>query len=493
VLAVLLSSLLLIAALPASAAAQVRHEVFLPKTEHELNVYRVSGAEPGKTIMIIGGIQGDEPGSYLTADLYADIHLRKGNLIVVPRANLYSILLNSRNGATGDMNRKFDNESTKSTHLEEEIVSILKHLIAESDCLLNLHEGSGFYAPTWISDQENPDKFGQSIIYDAENYEIPGKKQPIHLGQLAQRVVEQVNQSIPEPRYQFRANNHNTISDESSHKEQRKSATFYALTREHIPAFGVETSKEIDSLETKIRLHKLVINTFMAELGIVLDAPGVSLEKPQLNYLLLKVNSNNPVALPNGATLNVTPGDEITVTDIIANYPRGLIADIENFGTKNDTNIPFRVTRTTRIIVRKDAEECGQIVLVPQPQDGATRLQEAAVPIEKLRAEQLLINVDDQIVALAAGQTIKIAKGKRLILQGVRTNIPEMDEKVIVNFKGFAPPKKTNKGNDLHLPIYTDQDLWTRYSKNKQGRLYPIVVSHQNKTIGEFWVEIDTP
>lgn len=61
--------------------AQIIHEVFLPNTDHELNVYRIFGDQPGKTIMLIGGIQGDEPGSYLTADLYADIHLKKGNLI----------------------------------------------------------------------------------------------------------------------------------------------------------------------------------------------------------------------------------------------------------------------------------------------------------------------------------------------------------------------------------------------------------------------------
>jgi predicted deacylase len=90
-----------------SAMAQIIHEVFLPNTDHELNVYRIFGEEPGKTIMLIGGIQGDEPGSYLTADLYADIHLKKGNLIVVPRANFYSILLSRREGLTGDMNRKF--------------------------------------------------------------------------------------------------------------------------------------------------------------------------------------------------------------------------------------------------------------------------------------------------------------------------------------------------------------------------------------------------
>jgi len=91
----------------------MREEVFLAHTDHELHVYRISGEQPGKTMMIIGGIQGDEPSGYITADIYADIHLRKGNLIVVPRANFYSILLNRRNGETGDMNRKFSPNPAK--------------------------------------------------------------------------------------------------------------------------------------------------------------------------------------------------------------------------------------------------------------------------------------------------------------------------------------------------------------------------------------------
>jgi len=80
--------------------------------------------------MIIGGIQGDEPGSYMTADLYADIHLKKGNLIVVPRANFYSILLNQREGLTGDMNRKFGINDDVKKSLDREVVIVLKRLIA---------------------------------------------------------------------------------------------------------------------------------------------------------------------------------------------------------------------------------------------------------------------------------------------------------------------------------------------------------------------------
>ena len=108
---------------------QSLHDVYLANTEHELHVYRIFGKEPGKTIMIIGGIQGDEPGGYLTADLYADISLKKGDLIVVPRANFYSILLNQRDGMTGDMNRKFSETSDAAKNMEQEIVTILKKLI----------------------------------------------------------------------------------------------------------------------------------------------------------------------------------------------------------------------------------------------------------------------------------------------------------------------------------------------------------------------------
>jgi len=485
-----LGSILLpaIAGLVDSAAAQILHEVFLPNTEHELNVYRVLGEEPGKTIMIIGGIQGDEPGGYMTADLYADIHLKKGNLIVVPRANFYSILLNRRDGLTGDMNRKFGTEGgDKKTNLEEEVVTVLKHLIAESDCLLNLHEGSGFYSPEWISNIENQARFGQSIIYDTRTYNIPGSNRTIELEELARKITDKVNPLISTTRYRFKLNNHDTLADNTPHREQRKSATFYALTQAHIPAFGVETSKSIKSLETKIKLHKKVINAFMSEFGVIIDEPRIKTEKPRMNYLLVRVNNGYPFALPHGAELKLKPGDDVVITDVIANYQRGLVADIEGLGTRNDTNIPFRISKSTRVIARKDSQPCGWIDLALEPVVGDDK---ATATQGDLRAEQLVINVQDEIKTVAEGQTLAVAKGTRLILQGIRTNIAALDPEVSINFKGFAPPKNINDGNDLYFPIYTDKDLWARYSENKKGKRYPIVATYNDKQVGRFWVEL---
>ena len=130
-----------------SAIAQKRtYTVFFEGEDNELHVYKINGTEPGKTLMIVGGIQGDEAAGFLAADRYADISLKKGNLIVVPRANFPSILKRERK-INEDMNRKFSGDDAG--NYEARVVEVLKKLIKESNCLLNLHEGSGIFSEKW--------------------------------------------------------------------------------------------------------------------------------------------------------------------------------------------------------------------------------------------------------------------------------------------------------------------------------------------------------
>ena len=42
--------------------AKREHLVHFPNTVYELNIYKIYGKQPGKTLMLIGGIQGNEPG-----------------------------------------------------------------------------------------------------------------------------------------------------------------------------------------------------------------------------------------------------------------------------------------------------------------------------------------------------------------------------------------------------------------------------------------------
>ena len=320
---------------PGAADAETQTITYLENSHHELTIYSITGREPGATMMIIGGIQGDEPGGYLSADLYADIILEKGNLIVVPRANFNSIRKNER-GVNGDMNRRFSEQTAGSQDAELHIVEILKSLIAQSDVLLNLHDGSGFFSPTYISDERNPARFGQSIIADAATYLTPDSTL-LDLEGHVSRVIEQVNRNIKDEDHLFHFNNHNTLSAETTHEEQRKSATFYALTEVGIPAFGIETSKSISPVSTKVKYQTLVINAFMAEFGIIPEHPSVSLPEPELDYLVLEiVGEKNHFAVKNGETLTVPTGSSVHVTDIVANYHRGLSIDIGGYGDEND-------------------------------------------------------------------------------------------------------------------------------------------------------------
>jgi len=459
------------------------HQVFFADTPDELNVYRVHGQADGKTLMIIGGIQGDEPGGFLSADLYADINLAKGNLIVVPRANFYSIILRHR-GPDGDMNRQFADQVTAKRHAK--IINVLKGLIAESDLLLNLHEGSGFYRPTWEGPMANPMRFGQSIIADADRYTTPDG-QVIELQAIAERVLQRVNPLIKQEKLRFLFNNHRTLSRDSRHKEQRRSATYYALTQRHIPAFGVETSKSLPDVAQKIGLHKLVINAFMEDMGIAPMNPGVYAGEPTLRYLVVGVNDQLPVVVSPGDVLRVNAGDRVNVMHIEADCERGLSCDILGLGSVNDMRQAFAVNKNTKIVVRKDHQEIGRISL----------LVETAEPkAVALRAKRLyfLVQTQDERRLLAAGETLRLVRGDKLQIVDLISNLDDQ-RSIEVNFKGFVPTRGHNAGEDRGHVIDTANDLLQRFSSCAQSNpagleCYRVVASQNGKPIGEIGVEV---
>ncbi len=474
-------------AVPALAGGPQRpgrlHQTYFANTPNELNVYRVFGAQDGPTLMLIGGIQGDEPGGFLSADLYADIALARGNLIVVPRANVYSIILNNR-GPDGDMNRQFGNSTTAQRH--KKIVEVLKGLMAESHMLLNLHDGSGFYRPRWEGPQANPRRFGQSLIADTDRYPLPDGR-VLELGSMAEKVLARVNAQIEDRRYQMAFNNHRTAQPDTVHKEQRLSATFYALTRCHIPAFGVETSKSLPSEAMKIKHHNLVINAFMDELGIVPESPASSLPPPEFKYLVVSVNDRQPVVVAARGSLQVAPGDRVVVQHIEANYERGLTCDIQGMGSVNDLRQEFAIKKSTRIAVRKDSQQIGQVEV---------QVVEGLQPLPALRSPILyfLVEVQGQRRLVADGETLRLVKGDRLVLVDVLSNLPNQAN-ILVNFKGFVPSGSRNQGEDRRHPINTAQDLLDRFSDcgtqaDPDLRCYHVKASQGGQGIGGMTVEV---
>ena len=465
------------------AGANRTQEVFFKGSDHELHVYRIEGKQPGKTLLLIGGIQGNEPGGFLSADLYADMELAKGNLIVVPRANFYSIVLNRRQ-INEDMNRKFA-PTSKDTY-ETKIVSILKQLISESDCLLNLHDGSGFYFPRWEGPMKNPMRYGQSIIADCASYTVPETGQVLPLKEMAKTVIKEVNAHIENPEYRFRFNNHRTSAQDTLHAEQRKSATYFAVFECGIPAFGIETSKSLP-LELKVRQHNHAINAFMALLDIVPQTPGIYLDPPVMHHLVMAVNDNLPFAVANGKTLHVRKGDAVTISHIQANYKRGLSADIIGHGTFNDVGKPISLNQSTQVIVRKDHHSCGvvNIVLDASGETGATKYASPEVLFFKVKVngkERLLVD----------NASAELIKGDRFEIVDVVTS-PAKTSGITVNFKGFVGNRQNNTGEDRGYVIHTGHDLWERYAIHDQGEKYQVVVTHNEAAVGRLYVELAKP
>ncbi len=466
-----------------------RHTVFFEGTDYELNVYRIYGKEPGKTILLIGGIQGDEPGGFLSADLYADFSLARGNLIVVPRANFHSIVLNRRK-INEDMNRKFAEDNQN--NYESKVVAILKELIKESDCLLNLHDGSGFFSEEWKSPDINPKKFGQSIIADNSTYLNPETGETIHLEAMAKSVVEKINKKIKNPEFHFHFNNHKTDYESSLHKEQRKSATYYALKKCGIPAFGVETGKSLP-LEMKIRHHNLAINAFMELFDIVPEHPGINFDPPELNYLVISVNDSLPVVVKNGQSIYINPGDHLMISHIDANYDRGLSADILEYGTINDIKKNIKITGATRIVVRKDYQPCGSVFIelgkIRKKPAESVSIAEGASEIATCRFFKTRVNGVERI--FSNFDHVKLVKGDIFEVIDIIGSGDPSD--LVVNFKGYAGNPSNNTGEDRGFAINTATDLWKRYSLNKKGLRYQVEVTYEKEQIGKLFIDLEDP
>jgi len=461
------------------------HTVYFENTDYELHVYKITGETKGKTVMILGGIQGDEPGGFLTADSYADISLAKGSLIVVPRANLPSILLQKRS-VNVDMNRKFADEDAR--EYEGKIVNILKELISESDCLLNLHDGSGFYYPEWVSDMKNPLRFGQSIIADFDTYETDDGN-VIDMGSVGRKVVKKVNEKIDQKDLFFRFNNHRTGEKHSIHKEQRKSATYFAVTRCSIPAFGIETNKGL-SVEKKVRHHQYAINAFFEEFGLIPEMPPLVLEKPELKYMVVSLNNNTPIVVQKGQTLNVEKGSDIKVIHIEANYDRGLTADFIGTGKKNDLRKNIKVEKDVRISAKKDYEPCGSVYI--KVSDMKKKNDNFYVS-EKNSGDyfyfQVKVNGQPPFYVENKGE-INLNKGDFFEIVDVRTGLCDPGD-LEVNIKGYVNDKLNNTGEDRGYIVDTAEDFWEKYAVGKNKNSYPVIVSQNSKRIADMLISIN--
>ncbi len=287
------------------------------------------GFKDNNTLLIVGGIQGDEPGGFMAASLIAThYNITKGSVWVIPNLNFYSIIKRSR-GPYGDMNRKF--ASLSQDDPEYETIQRIKKYIDNDDVKLvvNLHDGSGFYRPTFEDQDHSPYKWGQCSIIDQAK--IKSAKYS-NLEAISNQIVQHVNENAIKHEHIYHL--HNTRTSEGD-IEMEKTLTYYAIKKGKA-AFGNEASKELPTHQ-RIYYHLLALEKYMQVMGIEYER---------------KFNLNDEVVK------NIIDNDiEIALYDNKIKLP---LAEIRNmlkyFPVKKDGTIDFIPSNPLMSIVRERNE-----------------------------------------------------------------------------------------------------------------------------------------
>ncbi len=161
------ASVLLVNPLPASAATTkntVKVETLAKGTKYATKLYVIDSGKPGPVVMIVGGVHGNERAGYTAANKVKDWRVKRGKLLVLPKANVLAVNNKVRYlSKVGDLNRDFPRTSKGKADntLSRAIWSaVKKHKV---DWLMDMHEGYDYYK------KKSTNSVGQTVIYYPNN------------------------------------------------------------------------------------------------------------------------------------------------------------------------------------------------------------------------------------------------------------------------------------------------------------------------------------
>ena len=427
----LFSLVLVCSTYPGLAATRA---TFLARTYYPLEIYFLQGEEPGPTIMVQGGIQGDELSGIIAAQILTKSLVKKGNLIVVPRANLPSIFAFKRR-INVDLNRRFDQDYNQ--YYEDYLARAIRYVVSKSDGLIHLHEGSGFYSPTFVNQLRNPKHFGQSIIIDTHIFE-----DRIYLANLVQGVLGRVNGDLTPAKYSFQLFNMNTFAAGTLYPEQRKSLTYYTLRELKLPALAVEVSKNIRDLSWKVNCHCRIVKELLSQMGVELELPAgiTKLVKEWFNDSInIRINGQD---VAKSSQITLTPYKELKIqldqnADKSEHRWAVVIPDIPYLNLVNTEFVCLKPFPYLDIVL--DGKKIKRININWK---GTWFQKDLKLPV-------LVYSQDREIKLARPGTQISAYEGQTILLHGLWL---EHGQEVL-NVKGFVTNKITNDGQDKGVPI----------------------------------------
>ena len=439
-------------------------ETLFKNTDFELEVIRIKGDIKGPTLLIFGGIHGDEEGGYCSAEVLSNIKMKKGNLVIVPRVNFAGIMQHRRE-IYGDMNRKFT-EKEYPNDPDHKIMLILKKLISEADIFINQHDAFGFHRKKYISKLYNPFRYGQSLIVDTGNISSSKLKTDINIAEIGKRIIKNVNSEIKNRKHHFCFWNQNSVSSNTQFKDMQKSATYYAVTKHSIPSFGLETSKHLPSSQLKIKMQILVIKKIMDEFGLKYILENDSYSKPVLYWIELIKNSKDIIRVNSSTNIRLNINDKIKLLKIHSNYKSGLSFDILGWKNLNDFHNEFIFKNEKTAFIRKNQTFIGQV-----------RFKSS----NKNSIQRIFFEINNKTNSIPNWGVIKIKQKDLLKI----TNCDNKKSKYVFDVRGL----KNRKRNDANILI-SSKNLLKQYSFMKEGKIYFAKIYRRSSLAGGFQIEI---
>ncbi|MDH5465386.1 MAG: succinylglutamate desuccinylase/aspartoacylase family protein [Thiovulaceae bacterium] len=228
------------------------------KADRSFELTKLGDPTSGHTLLIFGGIHGNEPGGYFAPAVLAQFYkIQKGALWVVPDINQEAITRFWR-GMHGDMNRKFAilERSDRDAPTVKKIKKLIKN--KDVDLILNLHDGHGYYRKRYKNGTFNPNAWGQSCVIDQTCLE-DSNATFADLNDVAEKVSKKLNNGLLQDHHYFNVKNTKTKRHD---KAMQLSLTYYAINQGK-PAFAIETSKNLTKTSEKVFYQLRAIEAFM--------------------------------------------------------------------------------------------------------------------------------------------------------------------------------------------------------------------------------------
>ena len=468
---------LIVAVVTTNARAGSWEHSFFSGTQYPLRVVYLEGELPGPTIMVQGGIQGDETAGFVTAQLLTRARITRGNVIILPRANVPSINLRKRQ-INVDMNRRFDQNYNR--FYEDRVARVIRFLLAQSDAFIHLHEGSGFYDPIYINSLRNPKRYGQSIIVDTLVYD------KIDLAHTVNSVLTELNEHIGSSDYQFKLFNTKTFDKGTSYPEMRKSLTCYALAEHGIPAMAVEVSKSIRQIGWKVRQQLSATVMLLQRLGVSVTPPEFSDEDVKAYARKGVQVSINGRPLTHKGVISLAPGATLDVKKI-SSGPSEFAPELALFASDRPGVNLIKARRMvlepfSELELRSDGKRIAKVQVHWTGKMPSSPGGDKPVFVCWLNGKPVFVR---------DGEVLRTVVGDQLILEGLWGS----NYKEIVNFKGFVAIPWANNGQDMGWEIILDPDNFiSRYgmSSDRPGAIrFRVVRETPGASRATFYVDIE--